>query len=263
MGNGTPSAPWRRRDGCAGDGLTSERFSRLPHFAASEFGRLAEPVRGRLEAAATFRVCNPNEFIYLQEDDASHLYFVRSGHVRLSYLLEDGSAILFGILPPGESFGELGVFDGGLHADMATAVGPSSIYCVPAAALKTLARQHPELAESVGRTIARRYRSYLALTRILGLKTLRGRLSQCLLRIADGLNDRVGANGRTVLRIGGFVTQTELGLMARGSRGNVNRALKAWERAGWIGMADRAILILDRSRLEEVALEDFGDDYGG
>ena len=53
-----------------------------------------------------------------------------------------------------------------------------------------------------------------------------------------------------------MVTQADLGLMARGARGNVNRALKAWERAGWIAIQDRNILILDRNRLEALSVEE-------
>jgi CRP/FNR family cyclic AMP-dependent transcriptional regulator len=44
--------------------------------------------------------------------------------------------------------------------------------------------------------------------------------------------------------------------MARGARGNVNRALKAWERAGWIAIKDRSIVIVDRTKLENLAIED-------
>jgi len=233
-----------------------DRLSVSPHFRASEFGALASEARAALDRAATYRLLGPNEFIYLQEDEAHHLYFVRSGHVRLSYLLEDGSPILFGVLPPGESFGELGIFEGGRHADMATSIGTSSIWCIPAAAFRNLRAQYPELDLALARTVARRYRSYILLTRILGLKTLPARLSQCLLRVADGLDDRTLHGNRDVLQVGAFVTQSDLGLMARGARGNVNRALKAWEREGWIAMRDRNILILDRMSLESVAIDD-------
>lgn len=232
------------------------RLSTLPHFGASEFGRLDEALRSALDRAATYRMLSPNEFIYLQDDDADYLYFARSGHVRLSYLLEDGSPILFGVVSPGESFGELGVFEAARYYDMATSIGTSSVYCIPAGSFRTLSARHPELSLALGRTIAKRYRSYIMLTRILGLKTLPARLSQCLLRIADGLNDRTRHGDRDVLQVGGFVTQSDLGLMARGARGNVNRALKSWEKEGWIGMRDRTILILDRASLEAIAVED-------
>ena len=217
---------------------------------------MADEIQALLGRAATCRLFGPNEFIYLQDDEAEFLYFVRSGHVRLSYLLEDGSTILFGILPVGESFGELGIFEAGAHYDTATSVGSTSVFCVPAEAFRALAIRHPALNLALGRTVAKRYRSFISLTRSLGLKTLPARLSQCLLRLADTLGTRTAAGAREVPTIGAFVTQTELGLMARGARGNVNRALKAWERSGWIAIKDRCILILNRPKLEALAIDD-------
>lgn len=136
---------------------------------------------------------------------------------------------------------------------MATSVGESTVICVPRSALQALSRRSCELEQAFVRTIARRYRSYIGLSRILGLKTLAGRLSQCLVRLADVLGECVSYNGREVLQIGPFVTQTDLGSMARGARGNVNRTLKAWEAEGWIAIDHRRILILERNSLENAA----------
>ncbi|MBB3950309.1 Crp/Fnr family transcriptional regulator [Aureimonas jatrophae] len=229
---------------------------RIGFRQGSEFSALSPVVASRLSQIGSVRLYGPNEFIYLQDDAADHLYFVRSGHVRLSYLLEDGSAVLFAILPPGDSFGELGVFAGGTHHDMATTVGTSSVFRVPAAELRDLDAQGGEMALALGRTVARRYRSYIALTRSLGLKTLNGRLSQALLRLCDDLGSTVPFEGRQVPMVGAFVTQSDLGMMARGARSNVNRALKSWERSGWIAVRDRAILIVNRPRLEALWLEE-------
>lgn len=250
--------------GCNGKAVPAMRTGEAPHsrlrllprFAATEFARLREESRTALDRALGYRILGPNEFIYLQEDDAEFLYFVRSGHIRLSYLLEDGAPILVGVMAPGDSFGELGVFEGGSHYDMATSIGTSSIFYISTATFRTLAERYPDLDLALARTIAKRHRSYISLTRILALKTLPARLSQCLLRLADSLDDRMAWKGREVLRVGGFVTQSDLGLMARGARANVNRALKAWERAGWIAVQERNIFILDRPRLEAIAIDE-------
>lgn len=222
----------------------------------SEFLRLGSAVLSSLGRMAHVRVFKPNEFVYLQDDEAKFLYFVRSGHIRLSYLLEDGSSVLFGILPPGDSFGELGVFESGAHHDMATTVGSASVFQVQASAFHALEARNAELSLALARSVARRYRSYIMLTRSLGLKTLHGRLSQALLRLCDDLGTRMAFEGREVPYVGAFVTQTDLGLMARGARSNVNRALKAWERSGWIAIEDRCILILNRRRLEALSFEE-------
>lgn len=236
--------------------MASNQLSTLFKIREVEFGRLDQAILTALDRAATYRILDPNEFIYLQDDNAEFIYFVRSGHIRLSYLLEDGSPILFGVMPPGESFGELGVFEAGRHYDMATSMGTSSIYCISARTFRSLAERHPALNVALGMTIAKRYRSYISLTRILGLKTLPARLSQCLLRVAENLNDRIQFEDREVLQVGSFLTQSDLGLMARGARGNVNRTLKAWESEGLIAIRNRCIFILDRHRLEAIAIDD-------
>jgi CRP/FNR family cyclic AMP-dependent transcriptional regulator len=228
----------------------------VPLGRHSEFSQLGAEAKAALAAAFVRRTYRENDFIYLQDDDAEHLYFIRSGYVRLSYLMEDGSAILHGILPPGETFGELGIFEGGMHCDMATAVGTVAVSSVPIHVFRQLEQRHPEIGAAVGRTVARRYRSYLALTRMLSLKTLAARLAQALLRLSDGLGTRTRYRERDYPCIGSMVTQTDLGLMARGARGNVNRALKTWERAGWIAIQDRSIVILDRAKLDGLSFRE-------
>lgn len=225
-------------------------------FVAPEFAGLPQPARQALAGAMLIRSYGNNDFVYYQDDDATALHFVRTGHIRLSQILEDGSAILFSILPPGEAFGELGVFERGMHCDMATSVGKCTVGSVPLATFHRLAATHPEIEAALGRLVARRYRYYIDLTRNLSLRSLSARLAQSLLRLADGLGSMVQYQGRRCQTIGSVVNQTDLGLMARGARGNVNRALRGWEKAGWIALESRSIVILDRDRLERIALQE-------
>lgn len=221
---------------------------------SSEFARASDEAQKGLRGALSRRNYAHNEVIYLQDDNADHFYFVISGYVRLSYIMEDGSAVLYGILPPGNSFGELGVFDGGTHCDMAMAVGQAVVGSISLKAFRSISQRFPELHEALTRLVARRYRSYVELTRIMSLKTLPARVAQSLLRLADGLGTRLLHNGSELPCIGPVVTQADLGLMARGARGNVNRTLKTWERAGWIIIKDRSILVVNRTELENLSM---------
>jgi CRP-like cAMP-binding protein len=221
---------------------------------SSEFARASEESRKALLAALSRRSYAHNEVIYLQDDNADRLYFVVSGYVRLSYIMEDGSAVLYGILPGGHSFGELGIFDGGAHCDMAMAVGQTVVGSISIKAFRSITDRFPELHQALTRIVARRYRSYVELTRIMSLKTLPARVAQALLRLADGLGTRVRLNGAELPCVGPVVTQADLGLMARGARGNVNRALKTWERAGWIAIKERSIVVVNRAELENLSM---------
>lgn len=225
-------------------------------FVAPEFAALSPSTRQALAAALITRSYGNNDFVYYQDDDATALHFVRSGHVRLSQILEDGSAILFTILPPGEAFGELGVFERGMHCDMATSVGKCSVASLPVTTFQRLCESHQDLEVALGRLVARRYRYYIELTRTLSLRSLSARLAQSVLRLADGLGSVVLHGGRRCQAIGSVVNQTDLGLMSRGARGNVNRALRGWEKAGWIAIENRSIIVLDRDRLEAIALQE-------
>ena len=53
--------------------------------------------------------------------------------------------------------------------------------------------------------------------------------------------------------LGPVVSQRDLGAMARGTRENVNKIMKTWEKAGLIAQEDRHILILDRDALDDIA----------
>lgn len=224
--------------------------------STTDFSTLSPTAWAELERTAQKRRFEHNGFIYLQDDTATHLYFVVSGHVRISSLLEDGTAVLHAILPAGESFGELGVFEESTYCDMATAIGPSTVAGIALPVLRTLGERHPDVRDALARAVARRYRGYVMLTRDLSLKTLAARLAQAVLRLASQIGTRTPFRGRPVRTIAGLVTQSDLGLMARGSRGNVNRVLKTWERAGWIAIVDRCILILDPCQLEALAVQD-------
>ena len=53
---------------------------------SSEFAQASDDAKSALIATSTRRAYADNEVIYLQEERAQNLYFVVSGHVRLSYL---------------------------------------------------------------------------------------------------------------------------------------------------------------------------------
>jgi CRP-like cAMP-binding protein len=223
---------------------------------SSEFAQASDEARCALLSALSRRTYGNNEVVYLQEEQAQHLYFVISGHIRLSYVMDDGSAILYAILPPGDSFGELGIFDGGVQCDISMGIGNAVVGSVSAKTFISLCERFPNLHKCIALLVARRYRSYIELTRMMSIKTLQGRVAQALLWLADGLATETTYRDRKVPCVGPVVTQSDLGLMARGARGSVNRVLKTWERAGWLVVKDRTILIVNRPALEATTIEE-------
>lgn len=223
---------------------------------SEEFAELPRPVKDSIVQKSVTRTFSNNGIIYFQEDDATSFHFVISGHVRLSYLMEDGTAILYTIVPPGHSFGELGVFDGGQYPDTASAIGKTQILSVKADFNNATDRCGGQLQNALSKLIAKRYRTYIDVTKSLYLKSLQARLAQSLLRLVDSLGEKAIYHGKEVACLGSAVNQSDLGSMARGTRGNINRMLKGWEVNNWIAIENRKILILDRDSILDLTFDD-------
>ena len=211
--------------------------------------KLAAKVKEIFLQYSTRQVIHNNGVLYLQEDKAEKFYIVMSGYVRLSYFMEDGSSILYAIVPPGQSFGELGVFDRSVYTDTATAIGSVCVLAVRADVFHINTPYQSELKAALSALLAERYKTYIDVTKCLYLGNLSARLAMSLLRLVKSLGQNMVIEGRTYQYLGPMVTQSDLGAMARGSRGNVNRLLKKWAEDGLILIQDRKIILLDRKEL--------------
>ncbi|MEL7348749.1 MAG: Crp/Fnr family transcriptional regulator [Pseudomonadota bacterium] len=224
----------------------------LPVFAPqTPFAGLSPMARAAMGESFIDRVYEPNAVIYLQHDDPEGLFLVISGHVRLANVLDDGSVLLTSVLGPGAVFGELPCFDGGLHQDAATALGRVRISVLTPPRLSRLRQAHPSVCDALGRHVADRSRAFVDVVTTMFLPSLAARLAQVLLR----LTREVGTMTDSGVDIVPVITQSDLGAMARGSRENVNKLLKAWERGGFLQLKDRRISVLDIEELSRIAEE--------
>lgn len=107
--------------------------------------------------------------------------------------------------------------------------------------------------QSVAKIVARRYRNHVAVSRALYLPNLKMRLSNALLSLLADLGNSIRYRGAMRDCLGPVVSQRDLGAMARGTRENVNKALRGWEKDGIVALEDRHIVILDRTALENLA----------
>ncbi len=221
-----------------------------------EFDELCDEAKSVLRCNSSFYVYKNNGIIYFQEDEVASLYIVLSGYVRLSYLIENGTVILYEVVPPRQSFGELGVFNGDYYLDTATAVGEVKVMAIHSRVFNMQNEFKSGFQNALRNLISRRCRVYAEITKNLHLNTLSARLAQSILRLAKSMNNKMEYNGRKVRYLGGMVTQSDLGSMARGTRGNVNRILKLWKREGWIAICNRRIIILKPLELENLVFEE-------
>jgi CRP/FNR family transcriptional regulator, cyclic AMP receptor protein len=214
---------------------------------------MSEEARSELIKGIGARPYIDKEVVFMQGDEAEFLYVILSGFVRLSYFFEDGTQAFLGILQPGECLGELGVCERGAYAETAAAIGEAYLARIGARAFEACFADPVAKTREMAGLLAVRYRSYLSVTCDLSLTSLAGRLSRVILKLVKCLGEKASINGRELPCLSPLITQSDLGAMARGTRTNVNRTLKEWERAGLILLRDRSIVLLNPSRLEAIA----------
>lgn len=213
---------------------------------------------GPAAAAQLERFCELVQYpagsvIYFQEDPTTHFHILISGYVRLTYINENGMVTLLSVVPAGQSFGEAGAFDGSPNCDTSFTIGPAEVLHLDLNGLKHLGELSHGVHSAIANVIAKRYRDHVHLTRALYLPNLSLRLAHVLLQLAATLGNRIRYKGEMLECLGPIITQQDLGSMARGTRENVNKTLRSWEKQGIIALEDRHILLCDKTRLENIA----------
>lgn len=216
--------------------------SRLPASAPSTAG--AAPFHwGLLESiapsdrswlAARLRPCRfpRGAVIYNEGDPCDAFYIVRSGRVRIFLPSDIGEEVTESIVGPGDWFGEVGAFHGGVRSSAAQAITPVEALSLARQVVMEFLEAHPLAALAVCAALAERVRTtrlHLAEVRLLPLPRLRART---LLRLSTSTRS-------PELRI----TQADLASLVGASRQRVNLTLAAWEHQGLLHRHQGSIVL--------------------
>ncbi len=177
------------------------------------------------------------------------LYLIRSGKVKLGRRSADGRENLLSVLGPGEMFGELSMFDPGPRTATATAVGDAVLYEMSHAELLGWLDRFPTVARYLLEALARRLRRTNEALADLVFSDVPGRVAKALL----DLSERFGQEVPEGVRVAHDLTQEELAQLVGASRETVNKALADFSARGWVRREGRAVVLLDRDRLERRA----------
>jgi CRP/FNR family transcriptional regulator, cyclic AMP receptor protein len=195
----------------------------------------------------------PKEVVFAEGDLGDTIYLLKTGHVRIYRLTEDGKEITLAVLGPGGVFGELALFDEATRQTCAETIDNAHICAASVEDFTRLMAHRPQLTTMVAREIARR-RNEME-TRIAGLAygTVRGRLATALLQLATEHGER-RTDGS--IRIGVRLSHAELAHMIGTARESCTIELGKLQREGAITIDDdRYITIRDESRLEPGAID--------
>lgn len=193
------------------------------------FHDLPDAMLAEIDAIATLRRWAAGDMIFQRGETGEWLVALKSGRVRLSLISQAGRELTLRHAEPGDTLGELALFDRDPRSADATAVLDTTGYVLARHTYETLASKYPALTLGVARYLSRRLRESTEQLESIALYPLEARAARFLLftlRQLNGLELPV----RATLRL--EISQTELATVLGASRPKVNRALLALAEAG-------------------------------
>ena len=214
-------------------------MSPAPHFREKPsfwrsfplFQGLPDAVLADIDAAAVPRRWAAGEVIFQRGDAGAWLLALKAGRVRLSLITQAGRELTLRHAEPGDTLGELALFDKDPRSADAIAVLDTAGYVLARRSYEALASKHPALTMGVARYLSRRLRETTEQLESIALYPLEARAARFLLFTLRQLNG-LDLPSRATLRL--EISQTELATVLGASRPKVNAALGSLEQAGAI-----------------------------
>jgi len=191
-----------------------------------------------LAPAVKVRNYSAGSYIFHEGDPANVLYVVVRGQVKIARLGSAGNEAVFAVLLPGDSFGELTLFDEDPIRSMdAEAMEPTECLTVERQALLAFVERNPAVVRRIIQVLRGYVRQVDESFSEAAFLDIPGRVARKLLDLAAEHGQKTSEGVRIEMRL----TQRTLAGMVAASRENVNRALSRLagrgdiiQRAGYI-----------------------------
>lgn len=201
--------------------------------------------RERFLDRAMRRRYSEDSLIVHEGEAGAGLFVTTSGLVKVFKTSINGREQILRYAPPGSSFNEVTVLDGGVNPTSAQAVKDSEVIVISRQLVTELAISDPDVMSAIASSMAGLYRHLMELVEDLSFRHVADRVSRVLLQSVMP-HAGVGAGADMQRRL----TQTEIAEMIGSTREVVGRALRTLEDAGAIRVDRGTITLLDLSKLE-------------
>jgi CRP/FNR family transcriptional regulator, cyclic AMP receptor protein len=202
------------------------------------FSSLGEDALTRVAAKTTTFRLERNDTLFSEGDEADDLFVVLKGRIAIAKKSPDGRESLVVLMEPGDTFGEMPLFDGEPRSALARALERSELARVPFAVVRSELEAQPAVLWDVVALFAGRLRVTDDALADAMLLDVTGRTAKRLLELSGDADEFVLP-----------ITQEELAGLVGASRERVNKAIAAFVRLGWIDQGERHYRILNRQRL--------------
>lgn len=194
--------------------LTMEHQTRIPPALLKQLQSIGET-----------RHYDAGDILFHQGDAADALYVLLSGRLRVYSGNANGREVVYAVLEPGDTLGEL-LLDGGPRSASVQAVTDAECLAIKGEALRTLIRNSPELTERLLLRLIKRLRHATRTIQSLALDGVLERVA-CLLQESARESDGV-------LYVPAHLTQQDIANRVGATREMVNHVMQRPRREGYI-----------------------------
>jgi len=190
-------------------------------------------------------------FFFLQGDEATYLYVLTSGQVKLMQSNPNGQQVNLRTIYPWQMFGALGAArsDGAAYPATAQTYEDSTALAIPSLFLRSMLETRPYLSFDLMNLMTAYIQEMQARYRELATEQVEQRVANALIRLAgqSGIKSENGAG------IELSFSRQDLAEMTGTTLYTVSRLLSEWERQGIIKTGRERITVLNPHQLVEIA----------
>jgi len=212
---------------------------------------LGERVHARLERDCATHLFRRGQTIFYPGAPAQALYVIRSGRVKIFRTGKGGQEQVLRLHGPGEIIGYRPLLAGEPYVASAEAVADSLLCIIPAATLRELLRDVPELAPRLLAKLARELRNSEDLMMDLLHHPVRQRAARLLLRLLEG----DGSDAGSAVLDAEQLRRQDMARMIGTTPETFSRVLRGFAQRGIITLTRGRIRVRDQALLRKVAGE--------
>lgn len=187
-----------------------------------------------------------DQFIYFPEEQASHIYLIVNGRVKIGHYLDDGKEVISSILTSGELFGELALAGEETRRDFAQTMEDNTTVCpLGIDDLKALMKDNHELSFKILKLVGLRLMKLERKLELLVFKDARTRIIEFLKDAAAWKGKKVGYETMIPTRL----THKDIAALTGTSRQTVTTILNELKEKNLINFDRKKILIRDVAKL--------------
>lgn len=151
----------------------------------SLFERLTPQQIQQLESKSKARQFKKGELVYVPSDQGESVLLLAAGRIKIYHVTGDGKQALLALIEPGELFGELAVFEGGIREEYAEAMEKSTVVLIPGETIQRLMEAHTEVSLGVTKLMGLRRKRVEQRLKALLFRSNRERVVHLLVELAE------------------------------------------------------------------------------